>query len=118
MSSVHGAWAWVTVVSNGLVGCWALAAHRWPRFRTRPLWWATIVAEVAVFVQVVLGVIIIQGRNTDDYGMHVLYGFSSAIAVGILYSYRSQLADKQYLLYGVGGLFIMGLGLRAMTTLP
>ena len=42
-------------------------------------------------------------------------GFSAAFAVGILYSYRSQLADKVYLLYGCGGLFIAGVALRAMT---
>ncbi len=41
-------------------------------------------------------------------------GFSAAFAVGIIYSYRGQLQDKVYLLYGFGGLFIMGLGLRLL----
>ena len=36
------------------------------------------------------------------------------IAVGIIYAYRYQLRDKIYLLYGGGGLFLMGLGIRAM----
>ena len=36
------------------------------------------------------------------------------IAIAILYSYRSQLRHKLYLLYGFGGLFVMGLGIRAM----
>jgi hypothetical protein len=31
-----------------------------------------------------------------------------------LFSYRSQLSDKLLLLYGFGGLFLMGLGIRAM----
>ena len=36
------------------------------------------------------------------------------IAVGILYSYRSStfMRGKEYVLYGGGCLFIMGLGLR------
>ena len=44
-----------------------------------------------------------------------MYGFSAIIAVGILYSYRTSpfMKGKQYLLYGLGCLFIMGLGLRA-----
>ena len=36
------------------------------------------------------------------------------LAVGIIYSYRAQLAPHRYLLYGLGGLFLMGLGIRAM----
>ena len=63
----------------------------------------------------ILGVIVIQCRTEEDFGFHVLYGFSAAFAVAIIYSYRNQLAEKVYLLYGLGGLFIAGLGLRAMS---
>jgi hypothetical protein len=35
-------------------------------------------------------------------------------AVGIIYSYRPQLQPYVYLLYGLGGLFIMGLAIRAV----
>ena len=46
--------------------------------------------------------------------LHALYGFTAVITVGILYSYRtsSWMKGKEYLLYGLGCLFIMGLGLR------
>ncbi|MCB1038210.1 MAG: hypothetical protein KDA94_01560 [Acidimicrobiales bacterium] len=115
---VHAVWAWVLIASNALVGVWALLAHRDERFRVRQLWWATAAAEVAIFVQLILGVVLVQGRSQDDFGFHELYGFSAAFSVAILYSYRNQIGPKQYLLYGVGGLFIAGLGLRAITTLP
>ena len=36
------------------------------------------------------------------------------ISVGLIYSYRAQVKEYQYLLYGVGGLFLMGLALRAI----
>jgi len=36
------------------------------------------------------------------------------VAVAILYSYRTQLSHRLYLLYGLGSLFLMGLGIRAM----
>ena len=47
---------------------------------------------------------------------HALYGFSAIVAVGILYSYRGSpfIKDKLYLLYGLGSLFIMGLGIREL----
>ena len=44
----------------------------------------------------------------------VFYGFVALISVGLIYSYRQQMKDRQYLLYGLGCLFIMGLGIRAM----
>ncbi|HWJ97534.1 MAG TPA: hypothetical protein VNQ33_05200 [Acidimicrobiales bacterium] len=112
---VHEVLAWVVIVANGLAGSWALAAHKDERFRVRQLWWFTALAELAVFVQVALGVVILQSHKGEDYGFHVLYGFSAAFAVGIIYSYRGQLKEKRYLLYGFGGLFIMGLGLRLLT---
>ena len=44
----------------------------------------------------------------------MFYGFVAIIAVAIIYSYRAQMAKHLYLLYGLGGLFLMGLGIRAM----
>jgi hypothetical protein len=115
---VHVDWAWVVIVSNAVVGCWALVAHRWARFRHPWLWRATAVAEVAIFVQVILGVILIQGRDTKPYQFHMFYGFIAAFTVAILYAYRAQLKPWWYLLYGFGGLFLMGLGLRALAVGP
>jgi hypothetical protein len=102
------------IISNGLAGLWALGAHRWPSLRTRALWWFTLFAELSVFAQVILGVGMVAGQHVEAPKFHMFYGFVAIIAVGILYSYRQQLASRIYLLYGFGGLFIMGLGIRAV----
>ncbi|MGH9177380.1 MAG: hypothetical protein ACRD0N_02340 [Acidimicrobiales bacterium] len=102
------------VIGNGLAGVWSLAAHRVEALRTRALWWFTVVAEVAVFVQAGLGVGMVAGQDMEAPQFHMFYGFVAIIAVGILYSYRQQLRHRLYLLYGFGGLFVMGLGIRAM----
>jgi len=102
------------IIGNGLAGAWALAAHQWPAFRTRALWWFTALAEVAVFVQVCLGVGLVAGQHVKPPQFHMLYGFTAFITIGIIYAYRAQLRHRMYLLYGLGGLFIMGLGIRAM----
>jgi hypothetical protein len=115
---LHVGNAWVVVVGNGLAGAWALAAHRWERLRHPALWWATAAVEVDVFVQVVLGVLLLQDRERQDYQFHMFYGFVAAFTVAIVYSYRAQLAAHRYLLYGCGGLFLMGLGIRAMVLHP
>ena len=102
------------VIGNGLAGLWALGASRFPPLRTKALWWFTAFAEVAVFVQVALGVAMVSGQGLEAPQFHMFYGFVAIVAVGILYSYRAQLRHRLYLLYGLGGLFVMGLGIRAM----
>ncbi|HEV2071213.1 MAG TPA: hypothetical protein VGR26_15595 [Acidimicrobiales bacterium] len=104
----------MVIVGNAVAGSWALGAHWVPRLRIRALWWLTVLVEVAIFMQVALGVamIAVESRDADEF--HMFYGFVAIIAVGILYSYRAQLEGHRYLLYGLGGLFLMGLGIRAL----
>jgi hypothetical protein len=57
----------------------------------------------------------VAGQHLEAPQFHMFYGFVAIIAVGIIYSYRNQIARQYlYLLYGGGGLFIMGLGIRAL----
>ena len=102
------------IIGNGLAGLWALGAHRVPALRRRALWWFTIAVELAVFVQVGLGVALMTAEDIEPPQFHMLYGFAGIITVGIVYSYRDSLRQKLYLLYGFGGLFLMGLGIRAL----
>jgi hypothetical protein len=70
--------------------------------------------ELAVFVQVGLGVALVTGEDIEPPQFHMFYGFVALITVGIIYSYRASLRSRLYLLYGGGGLFLMGLGIRAL----
>jgi hypothetical protein len=111
---IHEGWAWMVIIGNGVAGLWALAAHWLEPLRTRALWWFTVVVEASIFVQVALGVALVSGKGLEAPQFHMFYGFVAIIAVGLIYSYRQQLAPHRYLLYGGGGLFLMGLGIRAM----
>lgn len=111
---VHTSWSWIMIVGNGLAGLWALVAHRNVALRSRALWWFTGLTQFSVFVQVVLGVVIVNRNKIEYPAFHAFYGFVAIIAIAIIYSYRAQLKSKMYLLYGFGGLFIMGLGIRAV----
>ena len=111
---VHTSWSWIMIVGNAMAGVWALLAHKNLALRSRALWWFTGVAQLSVFVQVVLGVAIVNRNKIEYPAFHAFYGFVAIIAIAIIYSYRAQLKSKMYLLYGFGGLFIMGLGIRAM----
>ena len=69
-----------------------------------------------MFAQAITGTILIARDDLEPGRLHALYGFSAVIAVGILYSYRTSpfMRGREHLLYGLGCLFIMGLGLREL----
>ncbi len=111
---LHKNWAWFVIIGNALAGIWALAAHKYESLRSRALWWFTGLTQFSVFVQVALGVALVNHDKMEFPQFHAFYGFVAIMAIAIIYSYRYQLKKKVYLLYGFGGLFIMGLGIRAM----
>lgn len=118
LRQVHADFAWVVVVANAAVGLWALAAHYREQLRVPALWRATLVAEVTIFVEVALGVALVALRDFEVAQFHAFYGFVAIATVGIVYSYRQQVAPHRFLLYGLAGLFLMGLALRALTISP
>ncbi len=71
-----------------------------------------IIAELVVLAQVVIGVIL-QVNEDIEGDRHQLDGFSAFASVGIIFAYRNEMKDRPYLLYGLGSLWLMGLGIRA-----
>ena len=119
LRQLHADFAWAVVATSAAAGIWAIGAYYQERFRTKALWWATGVAEITVVVEVCLGVALVAIQDYDVAPFHTLYGFSGIVAIGILYSYRDQVKREHlWLLYGLGGLFMMGLALRAITISP
>ena len=103
--------------TNAAAGAWCVAAHYHPELQRRALWWAVIAAQVVVFVEVTLGVILMNVEDLEPPQLHALYGFSAIIAIAILYGYRSTspwVREREHLVYGLGSLFIMGLGIREL----
>ncbi len=72
--NLHENWAWVVIVGNGLAGIWSLAAHKVAPLRTRALWWYIAIAQASMFIQVILGVIMV---NRDKLEFPQFHAFSS-----------------------------------------
>ena len=114
---IHRFWGYASIVVNGLAGLYCLAAWKWHALRGKPVWIVTITAEIAVLIQVLLGTILVAGDDAYRKSVprfHMFYGFVIFITIGLLYQYRTQMRGRLELLYGLGGLFIMGLGIRAV----
>lgn len=105
---------WTQVGLAAAAGAWALAAHRWERLRGRALWVFTIVTYLLVTANVIMASVLLARYDWEFPELHMLYEFSGIVAIGIIYSYGVQLKSRRYLIYGGGGLFLMGLALRSI----
>lgn len=115
MRAFHENWFWVAVVSSGFVGLWGLflAARK-----SRPpaaFSWGRAFAIVAMLVQVGAG-LVLYAQDLRPDAFHVFYGVVIVVTFSFAYVYRSQMAKRPALTYGLLLLFVMGLGIRAFTT--
>ncbi|MBV8951520.1 MAG: hypothetical protein JOZ99_11640 [Actinobacteria bacterium] len=114
----HRNWGYVAIALNAVAGVIALVAWRWRRFRGRWVWVATIVAEGAILLQIIAGTILVARNKAlakqNGIRFHMFYGFVAFITVGIAYQYRSSMRGRLELFYGLVGLFLMGVGIRAV----
>ncbi|HEX6313197.1 MAG TPA: hypothetical protein VF152_16410 [Acidimicrobiia bacterium] len=116
LDAFHEGFGYVVIVANGGAGAVGVAAWLLPRLRGRWLWIFTIAAEVAILVEVIVGVILFAATDAtaDRLRFHMFYGFLMFLTVGLAYQYRDSLQGRLEMFYGLVGLFIMGLGIRAV----
>ena len=96
------------------MGLAALLAWKVEGVRGRWLWTVTIVAEAAMMLQVLVGVVLVASKDYTAPRFHMFYGFLAFLTVGLAYQYRNQMRGRREMLYGLAGLFLMGLGIRAV----
>jgi len=101
-------------VANGVAGAYGLLAWRVTRLRGRAVWALVIAAQVALLIQVTLGVVIVSDEAYVAPRFHMFYGFVGFLTVGLAYSYRQSMRGRLEMFYGFVGLFLMGVAIRAM----
>jgi hypothetical protein len=114
MEAFHTSFGWVAVGLAGLAGLIWIGLAITKRSPSRAYWVLAGIGMTAMVIQVLAGVTLyLQG---DDPGaFHMFYGFMVLFALAFGYIYRSQMAKRPALAWGLMLLFVMGLGLRAIT---
>lgn len=116
MRSLHQYWGWAAVAVNFLVGMWGVVLA-WRRKSPGRIFWSGVAAASATMViQVGLGVALISSGTAQPGDQHVFYGIVIAFVLAFAYIYRAQLGRRPALYYGLTFLFVMGLGLRTIST--
>lgn len=111
--ALHEILAWVVIFAAGAAGLWAFAAHWVEPLRHPLLWVVNHAVHFLVAVQVAMGAILVGFTDVNADQNHMFYGFLTFVGVGLIIGYR-HLSEYRYLLYGLGGLFVMGLAIRAL----
>jgi hypothetical protein len=110
----HRVWGYVAIAMNAIAGVIALVAYRVREARGRWVWIATIVAEAALMLQVLVGAILVASKDYTAPRFHMFYGFVAFLTVGLAYQYRNAMRGRREMFYGLVGLFLMGVGIRAV----
>ena len=81
---------------------------------------ALIVTEALFIIQGLVGVTLFLGGRRPHDALHWLYGVLLVIVIPIAMTYGGSSAERgerrQSLVYGIAGLFMAGLAIRALTT--
>ena len=109
----HQQWFYVAVISCGIVGLAGLGFAVAKRTPGRWFTYARAMAIGAILIQIGAGVLLYSRGLVPANSFHMFYGVVIAITLTIAYLYRSTMARKPALTYGILLLFVMGLGLRA-----
>lgn len=109
----HQLWFYVAVIACGAVGLAGVGFAIAKREPGRWFMYARATAITAILIQVAAGVLLYSRGLEPADPFHMFYGVVISITLTLAYLYRSTMARRPGLTYGVLLLFVMGLGLRA-----
>jgi hypothetical protein len=114
VGDVHRRFGWIAVGVFAAVGVWGLVLAIAGREPGRWFWLGFGLATATILTQVLMGVWARQVDGIDPGNQHFFYGVVILFTLTFVYIYRSQMAKRPALAYGLLALFLMGLGLRAI----
>lgn len=117
MLFIHDALFRAGLLLSAIIGVWGLIMF-FRRTMPSPGYRSTLILTEGLFiVQGLLGAtLFLSGRRPHDE-LHWLYGVLLVLVLPIATTYTSGREDRrQSLVYGIAGLFMVGLAIRAFTT--
>jgi hypothetical protein len=99
------------------LGLWGLILYFRQQGVTSSYFGSLVVGELLYLGQAIVGGLLYSGGRSPGQSVHILYGVLTVISIPAAYSYTRGNTDRRVaLIYGVVGLFLFGVSLRAITT--
>lgn len=94
MNTVH-MWVGIAVLAtNALAGGWG--AISWVRgLHSSPFWWILRTAQIAVAVQVAIGLLLLARGASSPDGLHIAYGISPLVITLVSEGMRAGAAQRE-----------------------
>ena len=115
MVSIHTWLGWAAVIVCGLSGLTGLFYHFPRRSPDRIFKGVVSLSVVAMIFQVGIGLLLFA-QDLEPGSIHMFYGIVILLTLTFVYIYRAQFAQRPTLYWGLALLFMMGLGLRGISS--
>jgi len=115
LRSFHAGLAYTVVALNLAAGLWGLLFVRRRLPAPRLFWPAIVAGQVALAVQVVAGVALLNQLGAKP-GFHVFYGFVVLIAAALSWALRGESPRRAIVVSSVVAVFVGAVSVRAMLT--
>jgi hypothetical protein len=115
LADFHNTWGWGAAGLCGLVGLWGIGLRLARRDPGRFFRVGVALAVGGILVQVGVGFLLLA-QGSEPGSLHVFYGLLILFTLAFAYIYRPQLAKRPALAWGLLLIFVMGLGIRAITS--
>src|SRR5207249_1589655 len=114
MLAFHRVWALAVVGVNVIAGLWGLNTVRRKRDAGRALWSSIVAGQVALAVQVTVGVLL--SRRVKPPGLHVFYGFMLLFVAVLSWMFRGETSRRALAVASGVALFVGVVAIRTMVT--
>ena len=106
---------WAAIGVCGASGAVALLYHFFHRRPDRVFKALVTLSVLSMMVQVGLGLVLFA-RDLEPGSIHMFYGIVILLTLTFVYIYRAQFQRRPALYWGLALLFMMGLGLRGISS--
>ena len=113
--SFHGWFGWAAIAICGASGVVALLYQFFGRAPDRAFKGVVTLAVLSMILQVGLGLVLF-GQDREPGSIHMFYGFVILMTLTFVYIYRAQFERRPALYWGLALLFMMGLGIRGISS--
>lgn len=117
LTFLHDRLANTVILFSLAAGLWGLVAYFRRRGVTANHWGILIIGEILYAAQGLLGISLWLAGERPARTIHLLYGAVALISLPAFYAASKGRDDRRAaLIYGLLGLFLAGIGARAMST--
>jgi hypothetical protein len=115
--SFHKSWALVVLLYSLFLGLWGLFLYVTNRNPSGSFLGALIIAEAVAVLQGIVGIVLLLQGHRPPEALHYLYGIVAVLTLPSAYFLgEGGAVRRDSLLFGLAGLFLVLIAIRAMTT--